>query len=405
MGLAGCASAPARQQTADLIVINGRIFTADPANPWAQALAVRGDRIAAVGSSEEIRKLAGQNTRVVNLEGRLVIPGFNDAHYHSAIGPAQVRMQFPTMDPTVADVEAALTRATATAPSGRWLTAVIGPTVLDDRRANRETLDKVSSRNPIMLEAWSGHGTILNTAALRLLGIRDDEPDPLGGFYERDAAGRITGVLHEYAEYAARRKFSALATREAALLAIREEAATAVRFGITSVQEISTALSADQAAALIGEANVPVRWRVIRFPLTNTTNWLATESSRRSTPRVRVSGIKWILDGTPVERLAYMREPYRDRPGWHGRLNFTESEIRRMLEESADSGEQVLLHAVGDGTLDTGAVSHGGDGWKCVLARAAGADRAWRLSRSRSVAARARARSDHRAESVAFHDR
>jgi len=353
MGLAGCASAPARQQTADLIVINGRIFTADPANPWAQALAVRENRIAAVGSSEEIRKLAGPSTRVVNVDGRLVVPGFNDAHYHSSVGPAQIRMQFPTMDPSFALVEEALLRATATAASDQWLTAVIGPTVLDDRRANREMLDKFSSRNPIMLQAWSGHGTILNTPALRLLGIRDDEPDPPGGFYDRDSAGRITGVLHEYAEYAARRKFSALATREAALLAIREDAAAAVRFGITSIQEMSTSLSADQAAALVAEANVPVRWRVIRFPLTNAANWQATESSGRSTPRVRVSGIKWIIDGTPVERLAWMRAAYRDKPEWHGRLNFPESQVRGMLEESAASGEQVMLHAVGDRALDT----------------------------------------------------
>lgn len=353
MGLAGCASAPARQQAADLIVTNGRIFTADPANPWAQALAVRENRIAAVGSSEEIGRLAGPNTRVVNVDGRVVVPGFNDAHYHSRVGPALIRMRFPTMDPTVADVEEALLRTTTNATPDQWVTAVIGPTVLDDRRANRETLDKFSSRSPIMLEAWSGHGTILNTPALRLLGIRDDEPDPPGGSYDRDSTGRITGVLHEYAEYAARRKFSALATREAALLAIREDAAAAVRFGITSIQEISSSLSTDQAAALVAEANVPVRWRVIRFPLTNTANWLATESSGRSTPRIRVSGIKWIIDGTPVERLAYMREPYRDRPGWHGRLNFSESEIRRMLEESVESGEQVLLHAVGDKTLDT----------------------------------------------------
>lgn len=353
ISLAGCASAPARQHVADLIIINGRIFTADPANSWAQALAVRENRILAVGSSEEIRKLAGPNTRVVNVDGRLVIPGFNDAHFHSTIGPPQIRMQFPTMDPTFAEVEQALLRTTATSTADQWLTAVIGPTVLDDRRTSRETLDKFSSRSPIMLQAWSGHGTILNTPALRLLGIGDGEPDPPGGFYDRDSAGRITGVLHEYAEFAARRRFSALATHEAAVRAIREDAAIAVRFGITSIQEMSTSLSADRAAALVAEANVPVRWRVIRFPMTNTANWLATESSSRSTPRVRVSGIKWIVDGTPVERLAYMREPYRDKPGWRGRLNFSETEIGRMLKESAESGEQVLIHAVGDRALDT----------------------------------------------------
>lgn len=256
------------------------------------------------------------------------------------------------MDPTFAEVEQALIQAAPDAASSQWLTAIIGSTVLEDSRSNRDTLDRFSTRSPIMLWAWSGHGTILNTPALRLLGIRDDEPDPPGGFYERDGSGRITGVLHEYAEFAARRKFSELASRESAVRAIRQDAAAAVRFGITSIQEMSTSLQAGQAAALVSEANVPVRWRIIRFPLTNAANWLTTESSGSPSSTVRVNGTKWIIDGTPVERLAFMREPYRDRPGWTGRLNFSEADLRRMLKESAGTGEQVLLHAVGDGALD-----------------------------------------------------
>lgn len=87
--------------------------------------------------------------------------------------------------------------------------------------------------------------------------------------------------------------------------------------------------------------------------MTNTASGLAAESSDRASPTVRVSGIKWSTDGTPVERLACMREPHRDRPGWRGQMNFSEDKIRRMLEESGRSGEQVMFHAVGDRTLDS----------------------------------------------------
>jgi predicted amidohydrolase YtcJ len=344
--LSGCASAPAPE----LVLVNGKVFTSDAANPWAQALAVRGNRIAAVGSSDEIRALARPATRVIDLNGRVVVPGFNDAHYHTGIGPPGLRLELVGMDPSFADVEQALARAAAAAPPDHWITGTIGPAVLDDPRANRDTLDRFSSRTPIMLTTWSGHGTILNTPALRILGIRDDERDPAGGFYLRDSNRRITGVLHEYADYIARRRYAALADRETAIRTIREDAAAAIRLGITSIQEMGTVMSAGPWADRIAEANVPVRWRLIRFPMTNAADWFAAEESDRSTPRLRVSGIKWIIDGTPVEGLAHMRAPYKDRPGSQGALNFSEPDLRRMLTESAR--EQVMLHVVGDRALD-----------------------------------------------------
>lgn len=94
--VADCVTVPAPSVAPDLLIVNGKIFTADPVNRWAEALAVRGERIAAVGSSSSIRELAGPSTRVIDVGGRLVVPGFNDAHYHTTIGPDQVRLQFPT---------------------------------------------------------------------------------------------------------------------------------------------------------------------------------------------------------------------------------------------------------------------------------------------------------------------
>ena len=158
----------------DLILTGGRIFTADSERPWAEALALRGDRIVAVGSTDSVRRLAGPRTRALELGGRTVIPGLNDAHAHPGPELRGTRIAAATGDPALLEVVRALAAASRVRPRGTWLLATVGERVLDDPRTNRFFLDSVVPDHPVVLESWSGHMAILNSATLGTLGIGHD---------------------------------------------------------------------------------------------------------------------------------------------------------------------------------------------------------------------------------------
>jgi predicted amidohydrolase YtcJ len=329
------------------------VFTADAAMPEAQGIAIRGDRIVAVGSSGEVRRLAGASTRVVDLGGRRVIPGINDAHFHFTPLPEGVQLQFPTMEPTWAETVEALRQAVPDTPEGGWILAQIGIKALSEPSADRFALDRIAPRHPVLLATYFGHGYIVNSRAMPLLGLAEDEADPLGGRFERVGnTPRINGRLWEYAEWTPLRRLADQVPDAAVITQLRALADEAVRLGITSMQVMSS-MPVDRFAKLLEEAGLPVRIRAIPFPLTAPQGRELSELQMLRGPDdpsalVNVSGIKWVLDGTPSERGAALREAYRDQPGWRGRLNFPEAEIVAMLRESLQHQQQILFHCAGD---------------------------------------------------------
>src|SRR5207247_2119995 len=138
----------------DLILTGGRIFTADSERPWAEALALRGDRIVAVGSTDSVRRLAGPRTRALELGGRTVIPGLNDAHTHPGPELRGTRIAAATGDPALLEVVRALAAASRVRPRGTWLLATVGERVLDDPRTNRFFLDSIVPDHPVVLHSW-----------------------------------------------------------------------------------------------------------------------------------------------------------------------------------------------------------------------------------------------------------
>ena len=338
---------------ADLAIVNARVYTGIPAQPWAEAISIRTNRIEAVGTTAAI-KAAGA-ARVIDAGGRLLIPGINDAHAHPGATPELTRLEGPSAmehDPTLDEVLARIRKAVETSPEGKWIAGEIGANVLDDPRATRATLDPLTNDRPLILHGWTGHGVILNSAALRALRVPDNEPDPAGGWFGR-AGGKLTGLAHEYADYQLRQRLTMLPDRAAQVKAMQDFAAQAASFGITSVQAMMTAFPAAEAAAWIESANLPVRMRLIDFPLTPMKEWREPAGRRVkvASPLVTVSGTKWILDGTPIERLALLRAPYADAPKTSGRANMTGVELRDFLRRAYDAKEQPMLHAVGDGAI------------------------------------------------------
>jgi predicted amidohydrolase YtcJ len=350
------ASAAQPVSSPDIAIVNARVYTGDAVRPWAEAVSLTGNRIAAVGTTVEIKTTGAKRT--IDAAGRLLIPGFNDAHVHPGAMPEATRLEGPPAverDPTLDEVIARIRIAAAKTPPGRWIVGQIGAAVLDDPRATRETLDPLTTDRPLMLAAWTGHGSIFNSAALRVLGIGETEADPPGGFFGRQADGTtLTGLAHEYASDVLRRRMSMLPGRDAQVKAFAAFAAVAASFGITTVQAMMTAYPAEEAAPWIAAANLPVRMRLIDFPMTAMKEWRepASHRVRISSPMVTISGTKWIVDGTPVERLALLRQPYADAPKTRGRANFSDVDLREFLHRAFDAREQPMFHAVGDGAIN-----------------------------------------------------
>ncbi len=345
---------------------NGKVFTADSNNPWAEGVVTQGRFIIAVGSDEDVMEHYTPGTTLVDLQGKTMIPGLNDAHVHPSDNTSFPRAALlntpafvPGPGPTFNDVLNLIQAAAATQPAGKWLFVFIGENVVNDPNANRFNLDTVSPNHPVLLSAWYGHGTFFNTKAMTLLGIGEQEPDPVGGFYQRMPNSNIVkGVAHEYAEHKIRRYFANQMTNAEFKTLYENFDTAAKRLGYTSVQEFSVGLTQQRHLSLLKNSNLSIRWNARCFPITiNESCDVAAEFSPLIPfTKLRSSGLKWIADGSPIERLAYWRNDYADAPGVRGQLDFTINQMRAQVARSNNLNaikNQYLVHAVGDAAIDT----------------------------------------------------
>ncbi len=335
----------------DLIIHHAKVFTADPAHRSAEAVAIRGNRIVAVGTDAEVTALAGDRTKRVDAGGRVVVPGFNDAHTHQGPRPEGFSLSLED-DPTWALTSAGIVNATEESSSDPWIYGTIGPKLLADPAVTAKALDKVSGNRKVILDSWTGHGQIFSSAAMSALHIRDNATDPPGGWYERDASQHLTGKMFEYAGWNAERRLADSVSDDEAIEALKSYSDQALAFGITSIQNMST-MSLARFEKVERHGPAPIRIRMIRFPMTE--NGRVTEGrdlapTDRERPLSIISGTKWILDGTPVEQGAALRKPYPGGGTNSGKLDFPPDEIKVIAKEAFDSKEQTLLHVAGDRT-------------------------------------------------------
>ena len=185
-------------QTADIILFNGKIFTSDKKNLYVTTLAIKGNRILATGNKESVEKYKGANTQQIDLQGKTVTPGFNDAHFHLGSGFKEREIQFANMDPSWESLLDSLREISTELKNGEWIEATIGPSIANLPRANRFALDSITTSHPVRLLSFWGHVGIYNTPGLKSMGISETQVEPTGGRYERMPDGlTLTGKCFE----------------------------------------------------------------------------------------------------------------------------------------------------------------------------------------------------------------
>ncbi len=339
--------------TADLIVTNANIYTVDPAGSRAKAVAVMGERIVAVGTNAEIEQWRGPKSKVIDGRGRLMLPGFNDAHVHFLSGG----LQLDSVDLKDAASPEEFTRriaerATIT-PQGEWITGGDW----DDQRwssprlPTKEMIDSATGDTPVFVSRYDGHMALANSAALKLAGVNAQTPDPPGGEIVRDAQGNPTGVLKDAAMGAVYRVIPPL-SRERRLRAAKRALAYAARLGVTSVQDMGPDyedISVYSELANKGELTS----RIYAAPLIYGWQDQAKLGIRRAfgSPYLRIGALKAFADGSLGSTTAYFFAPYDDAPNTRGLLSDEMQPLSKMRErmmKADDAGLQLCVHAIGD---------------------------------------------------------
>jgi predicted amidohydrolase YtcJ len=335
---------------ADLVLYNGNVHTMDSATPRAQAIAIAGNRVMAVGSDGAMQGLLASNGKTVDLRGRTVVPGFTDSHLHFmsyGLSLMEINLtEVPTLEEALARVAA---RAEAT-PAGQWLTGRGWDHTLWEGGAfpTRQDLDRIAPEHPVYLRRKCGHAGWANSRALALAGITVETPDPHGGAIDHDpATGQPTGILKETAMDLMARLFKAPSVDEAAT-AIKAATTDAYKHGLVGVHtmEGAPAFRGFQQLQATGELNLRV---LMQIPEGNLD--AAIEAGLRSgfgNDRLRIGGVKLFADGALGARTAYMLESFEGEPENYGIAVADADHLKKVVGKASRAGIAALVHAIGD---------------------------------------------------------
>ena len=349
-------SAEGAADEADLVVVNGKVFTIDDSRPRAEAFAVRDGRFIAVGSTAEVRNLATARTTVVDAEGKTITPGFIDAHSH----PSGIDELYGVNGNvrTLRELQDALRRKAADVPPDQWVTAFMFDDTKFDVVLNRRQLDEVVSDHPVAVHHRGGHTSWYNSKALALAHIDKNTPDPQGGQFLRDERGELTGRVAELArdvfdKVGRHETLSEEEQRNRGLKGMAHMSRLFAASGLTSVHDAQASrdqILAYQDAYHAGELRHRVYYMIAGELLESYK--AAGVYTGMGNEWVRVGGVKFVADGSCSERTMLMSTPYVGRPNDYGIQTMTEQEIVDAVENGHRHRFQVGIHANGDVAID-----------------------------------------------------
>lgn len=354
------ANSQATQQVepATLVLNNGQVITVDDAMPAAQAIAVRGDLIVALGTNADINRYVGPNTRVIDLKGQMAMPGFIESHGHfTGIGRGKLNLELMNTK-SWDEIVKMVGEAVAKAKPGDWIigrgwhqekwTSVPEPNV--EGFPTHESLDKVSPNNPVLLTHASGHASFANAKAMELSGVTAKTPNPSGGEVLKDKAGNPTGLMRETASGLIRRPAPTGPAAEAEAEKVIELANKEILSkGITSFQDAGSSFAdVERFRKLVDDGRLQARlWVMIRGGGT-------VEQMKRArlidygNRHLTVRAIKMAIDGALGSRGAWLLQPYMDKADSSGLNTASVESVKAMAQVALDSDFQLCLHAIGD---------------------------------------------------------
>ena len=364
-----CGNAQAASGQADTIFTNGRIYTLNPEQPEAEALAIRAGVITAVGDMDAITATAGPQTQRVDLDGKVVLPGFHDMHVHPLFaGVRQTEcniLQGSTLEQIQHEVRTCIERS----DTGGWITGGQWDAHAIGRIPDRFMLDSISPGNPVLLSDTSGHSAWANSSALAIAGISADTPDPEGGIIERDSTGEPTGILREAAIMLVRMHVPPHSD-EKLRKALGWSMQQMLSYGITSFTEASTGFVAGTGrevklyADMADEGLIKQRTRLCLNwePGNNELEAVITDRNLYARDRVTTDCIKIFLDGVPTDsHTAAMLEPYAlpmegrsDEASRYGLLLVDQDVLNKAVTRFDRMGLTVKFHAAGDAAVRAG---------------------------------------------------
>ena len=344
----------AQKLNTDLAIVNANVRTMDKNKAKAEAIAVMGNKIVAIGTNQEIRALVGNNTKVIDAQGKLVLPGFNDAHVHFLEGGYQLSSVDLRDAKSPQEFVERIKNFAAKLPKGRWILG--GKWDHENWTPNnlptKEMIDSVTADNPVFIDRLDGHMALANSLALKLAGVDKNTKDVEGGEIVRDASGKPTGVLKDAAMAYVNKVIPAFSFEERMQFA---QSATdyAASLGITSVQDMSAGTEVGVYQELARQGKLKTRI----YGCSPLSDWerLSRVGVHRAfgDSMLRIGCLKGYSDGSLGSTTAWFFEPYLDAPNSTG---LASDEIPKMYENAlaADkAGLQVNVHAIGDKANDT----------------------------------------------------
>lgn len=371
---------------ADTIITNARIYTVDPNHPTAEAVAILGDRIVAVGTSSEIDSWRNDKTNVIDAHGHLLLPGFNDAHVHFVSGGLEldsINLREAASPEAFRQIVAERVKKT---PKGEWITGGDW----DEQKWNpaalptKELIDSVSADTPVFVTRYDGHISLANSYALKLAGVTKSTKVPAGGEIVRDKDGNPTGVLKDAAQSLVSRKIPDL-TAEQRMRAAKRALAHAASLGVTSVQDMNPEYADIAVYSELAEKG-ELTTRIYAAPLLEGWNDFAKIGVRRAwgSPYLRFGAMKTFADGSLGASTAYFFQPYTDAPNTRGLLSdelHPISQERERLIHADAAHLQICAHAIGDAAISTML-----DLFTDVVKANGPRDRRWRIEHSQHMA-------------------
>ena len=343
---------------ADLILLNGLVWTGNEEPAFTEAVAISGNRILQTGTSATIKKLAGKTTRVIDLKGRLVTAGINDAHVHFLAGSQGLSAIDLNECKSEQEALAIIAAFAKKHPEKKWLTGMGWQySIFPGNMPTKKELDKISSTRPMYIRAYDGHSAWVNSKALELAGINKDTKFEGFGEIIKDANGEPTGALIEGAKYLVG-KFLPEPTREENLAALRQGMKYAAEHGMTTIQNAS----GDINELSLYETLLKNKELTIRYGAAFGVNEKTTDAEIQSfidvknrigkSLQLRAASIKFMLDGVIESHTAPMLEPYSDVPA-DSKLANSDFAIpldsyRNMVLKLDKAGFQIYTHAIGD---------------------------------------------------------